>query len=97
MTVIGEEKRKKGGRVSVTLRVYSPLVFKKKKKKITHFLLMMPRGVTRCKKALFHELSQMAEGGCGISRVRKKKKGFKIVAQNGAVAPRGRSNLALWH
>lgn len=68
MTVIGEEKRKKGGRVSVTLRVYSPLVFKKKKKKITHFLLMMPRGVTRCKKALFHELSQMAEREVAVSR-----------------------------
>lgn len=67
MTVIGEEKRKKGGRVSVTLRVYSPLVFKKKKK-ITHFLLMMPRGVTRCKKALFHELSQMAEREVAVSR-----------------------------
>lgn len=79
----------------MTLRVYSPLVFKKKK--ITHFLLMMPRGVTRCKKALFHELSQLAERELRYLEGKKKKKGFKIVAQNGAVAPGGRSNLALWH
>lgn len=97
MTVIGEEKRKKGGRVSVTLRVYSPLVFKKKKKNYA----LSPHDAKRRhqvqKGSVSRIISNGREGGCGISRVRKKKKGFKIVAQNGAVAPRGRSNLALWH
>lgn len=60
----------------MTLRVYSPLVFEKKKKKKNYAL--SPHDAKRRhqvqKGSVSRIISNGKEGGCGISRVRKKKK-----------------------